>query len=139
MLKFIIKFMLPLMCVFVFAPAYAQEHKVIFDITSSDQKDWQTLLNNLENVQAELGVNTKMEVVAHGGGLGLLLKVSGFQTERLKRLAGKGIAFAACENTMKRKGVTRKHLYDFATTVPAGLAEIIKKQGQGWSYIKIGH
>lgn len=118
---------------------HASEHKIVFELTSEDQKTWETLLNNLENVRKELGPKTEMEVVAHGNGIGLLLKKSNFQKDRLQKLTKEGVKFLGCENTMKRKKITRDELYDFTGTVPAGLAEIIRKQKEGWAYIKIGH
>lgn len=118
---------------------HASEHKIVFELTSEDKKTWETLLNNLENVRKELGPKTEMEVVAHGNGIGFLLKKADFQKDRMQKLTNEGIKFLGCENTMKRKKITRDELYDFAGTVPAGLAEIIRKQKEGWSYIKIGH
>lgn len=118
---------------------HASEHKIVFELTSEDKKNWETLLNNLENVRKELGPKTEMEVVAHGNGIGFLLKKSDFQKDRMQKLSKEGIKFLGCENTMKRKKISRDELYDFTGTVPAGLAEIIRKQKEGWAYIKIGH
>lgn len=118
---------------------YASEYKVVFELTSDDKKNWETLLNNLENVRRELGTKTEMEVVAHGDGIHFLLKKADFQKDRMLKLTKEGIKFLGCENTMKRKKLKREELYDFAGTVPAGLAEIIRKQKEGWAYIKIGH
>lgn len=118
---------------------HASDYKIVFELTSEDKKTWDTLLNNLENVRKELGPKTEMEVVAHGNGIGFLLKKSDFQKDRIKMLTKEGIKFLGCENTMKRKKISRDELYDFTGTVPAGLAEIIRKQKEGWSYIKIGH
>lgn len=118
---------------------HASEHKIVFELTSEDKKTWETLLNNLENVRKELGPKTKMEVVAHGNGIGFLLKKSDFQKGRMQMLTKEGVKFLGCENTMKRKKIRRDELYDFTRTVPAGIAEIIRKQKEGWVYIKIGH
>lgn len=119
--------------------AVAADHKVVFDLTSDNQKIWETLLNNVENVKKELGPSTKIEVVVHGNGIGLLLKRTDFQKSRMAKHSSDGVQYLACENTMKRKKVNKTDLYDFAGTVPAGLAEIIRKQQEGWSYVKIGH
>ena len=48
------------------------------------------------------------------------------------------MAFIACENTMKKKGVTKGQLHAFVSTVDSGVAEIVRRQEQGWSYIKSG-
>jgi uncharacterized protein len=118
--------------------AHASDYKVVFELTSDSQKRWETILNNVENVKRELGSKTQMEVVAHGNGIDLFLKKSDFQKERILKLSKEGIKFLGCENTMKRKGIKPDELYHFVGTVPAGLAEIIRKQKEGWAYIKVG-
>jgi intracellular sulfur oxidation DsrE/DsrF family protein len=116
---------------------HASDHKVVFELTSDDRKNWETLLNNLENVRKELGPKTQVEVVVHGNGIGFLIKKNDFQKTRMLNLANEGVKFLGCENTMRRKDIKRNALYDFAGTVPAGLAEIIRKQKKDWAYIKI--
>jgi intracellular sulfur oxidation DsrE/DsrF family protein len=68
----------------------------------------------------------------------MILKTNANQAQRLKELSGKGVIFAACENTMQRMKVTREQLFPFAVTVDSGVAEVIRKQEAGWSYIKAG-
>ena len=55
-----------------------------------------------------------------------------------KKLADGGVVFAACENTMKKKHVTKEQLVPFATTTGSGVAEVVRKEEAGWSYIKSG-
>jgi intracellular sulfur oxidation DsrE/DsrF family protein len=56
----------------------------------------------------------------------------------MQKLHDGGVVFAACENTMRKKKVTKDALFPFATTVDSGVAEVVRKQEQGWSYIKSG-
>lgn len=114
------------------------KYKAVFDITSGETKNWETLLNNLENVRKELK-DIELKVVVHGGALPFLLKTTKFQNERMETLSSAGVLFVACENTMRRQKVVNQELYPFVRTVPAGVAEIIKDQQSGWAYIKIGH
>ncbi|MDP1660595.1 MAG: DsrE family protein [Phycisphaerales bacterium] len=81
---------------------------------------------------------TDVEVVLHGKGLGMLMGTNTPQKSRMEALAGAGVVFAACENTMKRKNVTKEQLMTFAVTVDSGIAEVVRKQEQHWSYIKSG-
>lgn len=130
--------LLPVALMAFIGGAYANDYKVVFDITSGDKRDWETLLNNLENVKKSVGASSQLEVVVHGGALGILLKKTGFQAGRMDKIAKSGVRFLACENTMKRKGASKSDLVHFAGMVPAGLVEIIDKQTKGWSYLKIG-
>lgn len=118
--------------------AEVREYKAVFDLTSGDTKNWETLLNNLENVSKDLK-KVKLKVVVHGSALPFLLKETKFQEMRVMKLNQTGVSFVACENTMKRKNVKKEELYPFVTTVPAGVAEIIRNQHDGWAYIRIGN
>lgn len=81
---------------------------------------------------------TEIEVVVHGKCLGLILKTNEAMRERLQSVSGAGVRFAACENTMRRMSLKMEDLMTFATTVDSGVAEVVRKQEAGWSYIKSG-
>lgn len=113
-------------------------HRVIFELTSDTPEAWEGVLNNVENVQKALGP-TSIEVVAHGKGLALLEPSSNTGVlDRLKQSADAGVVFAACENTMKRQNLQKEDLVPFATTVDSGVAEVVRKQEAGWSYLRSG-
>ncbi len=76
--------------------------------------------------------------MAHSKGLGMLIAKDNALVDRMKKLADAGVVFAECENTMKKKNVTKEQLLPFATTTDSGIAEVIRKQEAGWSYIKSG-
>jgi intracellular sulfur oxidation DsrE/DsrF family protein len=96
------------------------------------------VLTNVENLRKSLGDSTEIEVVAHSKGLGLLVAKDNTLADREKKLAESGVIFAACENTMKKKNVTKDQLVPFAKTTDSGVAEVVRKQEAGWSYIKSG-
>lgn len=115
-------------------------HRVVFELTSADSEAWNATLNNIENVRKSLGENaTKVELVAHGKGLDFLKLTNTAQKERMQKLAEEGVVFAACENTMKRQKVTKAQLMPFVSTVDSGVAEIVRKQEDRWSYIRSGN
>ena len=111
-------------------------HKVIFQMSSADAEEQNGLLNNLKSLKEGWGDNVEIEVVAHGPGLTFLMKQKSANSTAIAQLIGEGVAFVACENTMKRKNIDKDQLLDGVGTVPMGIGEIIMKQEQGWSYIK---
>ena len=113
-------------------------HRVLFEVTMEGSEQWTAVLNNVENVRKSLGEATEIEVVAHSKGLGMLLAKDNKLTDRMQKLSEAGVVFAACENTMKKKNVTKDQLVPFATTTDSGVAEVVRKQEAGWSYIKSG-
>lgn len=119
-------------------PGKPPHHRIVFELTSDEPAAWNALLNNVENVQKALGPTTVM-VVAHGKGLSLLANAKNAEvSERLKQNAHSGVTFAACENTMNKQSVTKAELVPFAKTVDSGVAEIVRKQEAGWSYLRSG-
>lgn len=121
------------------SPPARSAHRVVMEVSSDDPKVWEAVLNNVENLRKALGPQaTMVEVVAHGGGLGMLLGSNQAMAQRMASLAGEGVVLAACENTMRRKQIARADLLPFVTTVDSGVAEVVRKQEEGWSYVKSG-
>ena len=123
------------------ATAYAARASphVTLDVTVDGPEKWEAVLNNIDNVKAALGEKTQIRVVAHGMGLGLLVAASAAGLkDRLKALSLKGVVFAACENTMRKQNVTKEELFPFVITVDSGIADLVRKQRDGWAYIKPG-
>ena len=114
-------------------------HRAVFELTSDNEEHWQSLLNNIENLQKAFGrENTEVAVIAHGKGLGLLRKTNTALKDRIEGIARTGVHFAACENTMRKQNVTKEDLLPQGVTVDSGVAEVVRKQEAGWSYIKSG-
>ena len=119
-------------------PSAGRTHRVVFEVTMAGAEQWTAVLNNVENLKQSLGNSTEIEVVAHSRGLGMLVAKDNSLAERMKTVADGGVVFAACENTMKKKHVTKDQLVPFATTTDSGVAEVVRKEEAGWSYIKSG-
>ncbi len=120
------------------APADAK-HRIVFQVISEGDEQWDAVFGNVENVREAFGPqNTGIAVVTHGKGLGMVLAPNNKHAERMKKLAEAGVVFIACENTMKKKNVTKAQLLPFVTTVDSGVAEVVRKQEQGWLYIMSG-
>ena len=119
--------------------AAAAEHRIVIEVNVDGPERWEGILNNVDNLQKAFGAEqTKIEVVAHGKGLGLLLATNEALKGRMQAEHDKGVVFAACENTMRRQNVTKDQLLPFASTVDSGVAEVVRKEEAGWSYIKGG-
>lgn len=54
----------------------------------------------------------------------------------MKDLAGKGVRFAACNNSLKKLGIAANRLASFVTVVPVGVLELVQRQEEGYAYIK---
>ena len=123
-------------------PALAQQRKpaakqhVIFQVSDNDPAKWNLALNNAKNVQADLGKeNVEIEIVAYGPGLGML-KADSKVADRLAGAIDDSVGLVACENTMRNTKVTKDEMYAGIRYVDAGVTHIMKRQREGWAYIR---
>ncbi len=114
-----------------------KKHKIVFQLTSGDTLVHKALVKQIGHV-LEAAPNSRIEVVCHSNGLPFLIAAQTKQAGKIKELTSRGVVFYACENTMRDRNVTKKDLVAECGTVPSGIVEIIRKQEQGWSYIKAG-
>ena len=134
--------LLPVSAMTAEKPSADKAYKVVFEVAMDGAEKWQGALRNVENVRKSLGAKTKVEVVTHGKGVGMLLAKPSAENAELKaaleKLYADGVIFAACENTMKREKLEKKNLVELSTTVDSGVSEVIRKQEEGYSYIRSG-
>ena len=116
------------------------EKKIVLQV--SDKASHTKVLNVAGNILKHYGKDqVKVEIVAFGPGLGVLVaNKKNKNLNRIASLAGDGVSFSACGNTMKKmtkknKGKTPK-LHAKANVVPAGVIRILELQEKGYSIIK---
>ena len=111
-------------------------NKVVFQVSDADPAKWNLTLNNVKNVQTDLGAaNVDIEIVAYGPGLGML-KADSIAGNRVAEALGAGVSVVACENTMKNQKVTRDDMLPRIGYVDAGVVQLMKRQQQGWAYVR---
>jgi uncharacterized protein len=118
-------------------PLVQQERqKVVFQVSDNDPAKWNLALNNARNVQADLGKDkVDVEIVAYGPGLGML-KADSKVAARLAQALDGDIGLMACENTMRNTKVEKADMYHGIKYVDAGVVHIMKRQREGWAYIR---
>ena len=114
------------------------QHRIVMQLSSNDTLVWKGLMNNLKHLKAGWGDSVLIEVVAHGPGLDFLTKGKTTQQEKINHFKQLGIMFIACENTMMERKIPKASIIAEAAFVKMGIGEIVRKQEQGWSYIKAG-
>ncbi|MGK2860800.1 MAG: DsrE family protein [Chitinophagaceae bacterium] len=113
------------------------KHRVVFQLTTDDTVVHKGLLRQLNNVLTAAPGAT-LEVVCHGPGINFLMKDKTIVHEKIQEMKSRGVQFAACENTLKEKNISKDKIIPEAFFVPSALVEIVTKQEAGWSYIKAG-
>lgn len=137
-MKKIIVLLLFIFSVTVSINAQAKQHKVVFEITSADTAEQQTMLRQIGNIGKD-APGTTIEVVCHGPAIQMLVKDRTLLGPAIEGLKNKqGVIFAACANSMRKNNIEPAQLVSVAIVVPNGVMEVVAKQEDGWSYIKAG-
>lgn len=115
-----------------------KKHKIVMQFTDGDSLSQVTVLGQVKNIRTAWP-NADIEVVCHGGGLDLLQTAKSKASSQIAEWSGKGVVFAACNNTMKRRNIKKEDLLTPVIVVPSAMIELTLKQETGWAYVKGGH
>ena len=110
--------------------------RVVMQVSDADPEKWNLALNNARNLQADLGADrVEVEIVAYGPGIGMLKRDSAVSS-RIDEALASGVQVVACENTMKGQKLAKADMLNGIGYVGAGVVEIMRKQQQGWAYLR---
>lgn len=118
------------------AAPVAQKARIVLQVSDNDPAKWNLALNNARNAQNDLGKDkVDLEIVAYGPGINML-KMDATIANRVSQAIGTGISIVACENTMTAQKIVKADMNPSVTYVPAGVIQLMKRQQQGWAYIR---
>lgn len=114
----------------------ARPNKLVIQVSDNDPGKWGLALSNAQNVLHDLGAETvSLEIVVYGPGIGMLRKESPMAARIAAALKG-GMQIVACENTLRAQQLTHADMLPDIGYVPAGVVELMKKQQEGYAYIR---
>jgi intracellular sulfur oxidation DsrE/DsrF family protein len=114
----------------------AKPTRVVVQVSEADPARWNLVLNNVKNLQDDLGADkVRVEIVAYGPGIGML-KFDAPTNSRVSELVKAGVTIDACENTMRNQKLARADMHPNVSYVPAGVVQIVKRQQEGWAYLR---
>ena len=117
-----------------------RKHYIVVHVDRNDPLTQKLVLKNVANVVKHYGEdNVKIEVVAYGPGLQLLVK--GTPNADLVRTMAQedNIRFSACNNTIQAiiaKTGEAPDLIDGVIVVPSGVARITQLEEDGYTYVR---
>ena len=113
--------------------------KDLFHVNEIDR--WDVAFGNITNLINDVGEgNADVAVLANGPSVAAYADAK--KVETMKGLSEKGAKFLVCRNSLKKmcsEGavcISEENLPSFVSVVPAGITEIIKKQHEGYAYVK---
>ena len=112
-------------------------YQVIFHLDEDDSAKVNLVINNIFNLLEDLGRdNVLIELLVNGPAVKAFQKNSQNIAERVRQLADQGVTFALCNNSLKMFGFRAEDMLEQVIIVPAGVGELVKKQSEGWAYIR---
>jgi intracellular sulfur oxidation DsrE/DsrF family protein len=118
------------------APVETVRDKVIIQVSDSLPEKWNLALNNARNLQEAIGRDkVDVEIVAYGPGIEMF-KMESEVGNKVDKAIAEGVKIVACQNTMKARKLTQTDMLTSIAYVPAGVVEIMRKQQQGWAYLR---
>lgn len=109
--------------------------RVVFQVTEADPGKWNMVLNNVRNLQKAADADSEIEVVAYGPGITQLKADSPFAAQ-ITELVDRKVKVVVCQNTMAGMKLVAADMLGNVGYVPAGVVEVMRKQQQGWAYIR---
>ncbi|MCL5031151.1 MAG: DsrE family protein [Bacteroidetes bacterium] len=114
-----------------------EKYKVVFHLDEGVKARADMVLINISNLIADLGEdNVTIELVANSEGVTAFLKEPNWHISKIEGLMAKGVRFVVCANSLRQAGLTKDSLMAQIEVVPAGVSELVKKQAEGWAYIR---
>ena len=111
-------------------------NRALFQVTDNDPARWNLILNNLGALKEGVGSEgAEIELVAFGPGVNML-KADSPVKHRIADALKAGVTINACQNTMNGMKLTPADMLPEIGYVPSGVVEVMKKQQQGWAYIR---
>ncbi|MBS1916878.1 MAG: hypothetical protein JST87_11420 [Bacteroidetes bacterium] len=112
-------------------------YKVVVQLTSSEGIVVRSLWSQIKNLLHALNDDVQIEVLCHSATIPFVTNAQNRYAEILDFLLSKQVKIAACENMLSSHSKNKKDLYRGVITVPSAIAELVVRQQQGWSYVKI--
>ena len=114
-------------------------HRVVVQLTADGEDNWNAAINQIENLKKGLAPDSvQIELVTHGNAAGFVLAKNAAVSSRIQKLEASGTNVAFCATTQKKNNIKAEELTPGVTIVPSGIVQVVRRQEEGWSYIKAG-
>ena len=111
-------------------------YQAIFHLNEDDDIKVKMTLSNIQNLIEDLGrTNVEVILVANGNGVRAFARGSAI-VQKVEELRTLGTTFKICENSLTSRGMAKEDLLEKVEIVSSGVSEIVRKQTDGWAYIK---
>ena len=108
-------------------------HRVIIQVSDLDKVDG--ALVSCRNLLDDMP-DAEVEVVFHQSAIEAVRKGTP-REESVRDLMARGASVVACRNSMRTRNIGEEELITGVSIVRAGVGEIVRRQAEGWIYLKL--
>jgi intracellular sulfur oxidation DsrE/DsrF family protein len=113
------------------------QYRVLFHLDEGSAFRLKLALSNIQNLFTILGEKeVEIECIVNGAGVKLFQLPKDANHEGIEALVKRGVRFLICQNSLNVYHLTKDAMLDVVGFVPSGVGELVKKQAEGWAYIK---
>lgn len=98
------------------------------------QKATITQVKNLINALPDINI----ELVVQSRGVNFIFKNTHWQYELEQLIKNKIVKILVCRNTLEAMQLGSEDILPFVEIIPSAFAHLVKRQHEGWSYLKAG-
>jgi len=113
-------------------------YRVIIQLTNSDKIVIKSLLSQIKNLIHALDGEVEIELACHGQSIPFVLNSENKWADGINYLLANKVNILACEQMLVGNHKSKTDLYTGINIIPSAIAAIVKRQTEGWSYIKAG-
>ncbi len=106
--------------------------KVVFHL--NEEKKTNEVLANIRNLKRDMD-GVEVELLVNGMAVRDFIQNSNYEN-RVKKMVEEGTVVKVCSNSLKGLRIEEEELLEGIEIVPTGVSELVKKQEEGWAYIK---
>ena len=114
-----------------------KQYQVIFHLDEEPIDKVTFVLNNIINLLNDLGgSNVEIELLVNGPAVKAFKAEESSISELIKRVQDQDVAIALCNNALNIFELQPEGMLPAAIVVPSGVGELVRKQAEGWAYIR---
>ncbi len=114
-----------------------KQYQVVFHLSEESIDDVKFALNNILNLLNDLGSEkVDVELLVNGPAV-KAFKAEGEEISGLlDQVLEQGVDLALCNNALKKYDLSPDIMRSEARVVPSGVGELVRRQTEGWAYIR---
>ncbi|WP_254561994.1 DsrE family protein [Dyadobacter diqingensis] len=113
-------------------------YKAIIQLTSPEPKVYKSTIRQILNLLDHFNQQVEVKIVCHGASWPFCVTDQNPFSEDIRTLLQKQVKIEVCKNMLDSNNILPDDLIPGIKIIPSGIAELVIRQQEGWSYIKAG-